>query len=106
MLSDLGRDVRYALRVLGRNPLFTSVAVLTLALGIGANTAIFSVADAVLLRTLPVGKAHELVVLRQRGPSGNNIFPLPPGLPQISAKATTCSPGSRHSVRFPTRTSL
>ena len=76
MLSDLGRDVRYALRVLGRNPLFTSVAVLTLALGIGANTAIFSVADAVLLRTLPVGKPRELVVLRQRGPSGNNIFPF------------------------------
>ena len=76
MLSDLGRDVRYALRLLGRNPLFTSVAVLTLALGIGANTAIFSVADAVLLRTLPVGNAEELVVLRQRGPSGNNIFPF------------------------------
>ena len=75
MLSDLGRDVRYALRVLGRNPLFTAVAVLTLALGIGANTAIFSVADAVLLRTLPVGKAQELVVLRQRGPSGD-ILPV------------------------------
>src|SRR5688572_20984436 len=76
MLSDLGRDARYALRVLGRNPLFTTVAVMTLALGIGANTAIFSVADAVLLRTLPVSNAHELVVLRQRGPSGNNIFPF------------------------------
>ena len=79
MLSDLGRDVRYAVRVLCRNPLFTTVAVLTLALGIGANTAIFSVADAVLLRTLPVSDAHELVVLRQRGPSGNNISPFTSG---------------------------
>ena len=75
-LDGLGRDLRYGLRVLGRNPFFASVAVLTLALGIGANTAIFSVADAVLLRTLPVSNPHELVVLRQRGPSGNNIFPF------------------------------
>ena len=79
MLSDLGRDVRYAVRVLRRNPLFTTVAVLTLALGIGANTAIFSLADAVLLRTLPVSDAHELVVLRQRGPSGTTSFPFTSG---------------------------
>src|SRR4051812_10942649 len=47
-LEDLGRDLRYGLRGLRRNPMFASVAVLTLALGIGANTAIFSLADAVL----------------------------------------------------------
>jgi len=74
-LDDLARDLRYGLRALRRNPLFASVAVLTLALGIGANTAIFSLADAVLLRTLPVSSPRDLVVLRQRGPGGD-IFPF------------------------------
>jgi predicted permease len=74
-LDDLARDLRYGLRALRRNPMFASVAVLTLALGIGANTAIFSLADAVLLRTLPVSNPRDLVVLRQRGPSGD-IFPF------------------------------
>ena len=74
-LDDLARDLRYGLRALRRNPMFASVAVLTLALGIGANSAIFSLADAVLLRTLPVSNPRELVVLRQRGPAGD-IFPF------------------------------
>lgn len=74
-LDDLGRDLRYGLRALRRNPLFASVAVLTLGLGIGANTAIFSLADAVLLRTLSVSSPHELVVLRQHGPV-RDIFPF------------------------------
>ncbi len=74
-LDDLARDLRYGLRALRRNPMFASVAVLTLALGIGANTAIFSLADAVLLRTLPVSNPRDLVVLRQRGPAGD-IFPF------------------------------
>jgi predicted permease len=74
-LDDLIRDLRYGLRALRRNPLFASVAVLTLALGIGANTAIFTLADAVLLRSLPVAHPRELVVLRQIGPSGD-MFPF------------------------------
>jgi predicted permease len=74
-VDDLARDLRYGLRALRRNPMFTSVAVLTLALGVGANTAIFSLADAVLLRTLPVSNPRDLVVLRQRGPNGD-IFPF------------------------------
>jgi predicted permease len=74
-LDDLARDLRYGLRALRRNPMFASVAMLTLALGIGANTAIFSLADAVLLRTLPVSNPRDLVVLRQRGPGGD-IFPF------------------------------
>src|SRR5688572_6390060 len=74
-LDDIARDLRYGVRALRRNPMFAMVAVLTLALGIGANTAIFSLADAVLLRTLPVSNPRELVVLRQRGPAGN-IFPF------------------------------
>ena len=74
-LDDLARDLRYGFRALRRNPMFASVAVLTLALGIGANTAIFSIADAVLFRTLPVSNPRDLVVLRQRGPAGD-IFPF------------------------------
>jgi len=62
-MSNLARDLRYALRTLARNPGFATVAILTVALGIGANTAMFTVANAVLVKSLPVKSPDELVVI-------------------------------------------
>ena len=69
----LVRDLRYAFRGLTRSPLFTSVALLSIALGIGANTAIFTLVDEVLLRQLPVKHPDELVLFNgARNHYGNN----------------------------------
>ncbi len=88
MFEGLLKDARYGLRLLAKNPGFTVVAVLSLALGIGANTAIFTLIDAVMLRMLPVAHPEQLVSLRlveagnhnfNRSVDGNSetAFPYP-----------------------------
>ncbi len=71
MLRDVLRDLKYALRSFGRRPLFTGVILLTLALGIGSNVAIFSVANAVLFRPLPFQNPDELAFVWTRLPNTN-----------------------------------
>jgi hypothetical protein len=72
LMETLFQDIRYGLRILGRTPVISSVAVLSLALGIGANTAIFSLIDTVMLRMLPVEKPEELLQVRIQNPNSPN----------------------------------
>ena len=72
-MANLLEDVRYALRGLRKSPLFTSVALASLAIGIGANTAVFSLMDQALLRSLPVKHPEELVLFKAPGPRSGSI---------------------------------
>ena len=68
MLSDIFQDVRFGLRLLRRSPVFTTVAVLSLALGIGGAAAVFSLLNAIVLRSLPVAEPDRLFVAERHSP--------------------------------------
>ncbi len=107
MLENLFQDLRYSARMLRKNPIFSFIAVLTLALGIGANTAIFSIVDVLLFRPLPVSRPNELVRIfwgDNRGTGSNHFISLP-SYEQYRDNTDTFSGLAAYVDRFPANVS-
>ena len=100
-MTTIWHDIKYGFRMLCKSPCFAAVAVLSLALGIGAGTAIFSLVNAVMLRSLPVPNPHELRVLQWTGIQSR-------GIPNFTGSLTEDADGRDHgdSVPYPLFSSL
>jgi predicted permease len=94
-LDSAARDIRYGLRMLRHNPMFTVVALITLALGIGANTAVFSVVNSVLIKPLAYPRADELVAVWQKAPGAAGLANISGDLRLSASMFTTYSEQNR-----------
>lgn len=103
-MDSLLQDLRYAVRRLARSPAFTFVAVLTLALGIGANTAVFSVVNAVLLRPLPFAQADQLDLVQTTKEGLGTVPVAPPDFLQMQAETRAYEALAAYSLSFPSLT--
>jgi predicted permease len=107
MMSRVFFDLRFALRTLRRSPLFTSIAILSLAIGIGANTAIFTLLDQLILRLLPVKDPKQLVMIWSTGPHmGNNRGSRASSYPMYQDYAKKAEPFSYVFCRLSTALSV
>src|SRR5688500_3109121 len=101
-LEQFFQDVRFAVRSWRKNPGFTTVAVLTLTLGIGACTAIFSIVDAVLLRPLPYPAAEKIVSLREVDAKGRQITFAEPNFLDVRARNHTLAAAAQYAMGLTT----
>ena len=100
-MDSLFKDIRYGLRSLLKRPSFTAIAVVIVALGIGATTTIFSVVDALLLRPLPYPDAGQLVLLREVDAKGNQMALAAPNFEDVQTSSQSFAALAISSVSFP-----
>src|SRR5678815_1298210 len=104
IMETLIKDLRFGIRSLAKRPGFTALAILTLALGIGASTAIFSVVDGVLLRSLPYPDADQIVQLREVNERGGRMSFAEPNFLDVRARSHSFQGVAQYSGQLATIT--